>query len=367
MWNLSEAGGSHLSQFFHLRAAEKGLGRAGKPSRVSWGLHSGHHFLTRPVERPCEDPGADPEVWGAGTQVRLNLGSAGLRRPRDSKGLGTHAPPSPGPAPTPPFSTLANPPTPHLLPGPLPLNPAHAPPPPLRSPFPLSGLQRSPPGPRAPPPLPHLRLPPSLLSPPPLPLSVAPDRPTGGRSLGAWHLRARVSSPDAEKAVPSTDRCARGWGDGGPRREEGGVLREGGRVWLAEEGKWDPELAAQNHSCLDRLATGPGRPYVPPPPWRRRELWLGAGVSLSVPIVKSGVPLTLPVSRGGGSPSHPGQGVTCRRRGSCLPWTSLRTTHPPQALSSSFQPSTWVSVQDRCHRQGGLAGHGCFAFLPKEA
>lgn len=131
---------------------------------------------------------------------------------------------------------------------------------------------------------------------------------------------------------PQHRQVCTGLGRRGTEERGGGGCVTGGRVWLAEEGKWDPELAAQNHSGLDRLATGPGRPYVPPPPRRRRELWLGAGVSLSVPIVKSGVPLTLPVSRGGGIPSHPGPGVTCRRRGSCLPWTSLRTTHPPSPL-----------------------------------
>lgn len=89
-------------------------------------------------------------------------------------------------------------------------------------------------------------------------------------------------------------------GGGRDRERRRGVLREGGCGWQKKGS--GTELASQNHSCLDRLATGPGRPYIPPPPRRRRELWLGAGVSLSVPIVKSGVPLTLPVSRGGGTP-----------------------------------------------------------------
>lgn len=54
-------GASHLSQFFHLEATERGLGRAGKPSPVSWGFRV-NITSYRPVEKPCEDPGADPEA-----------------------------------------------------------------------------------------------------------------------------------------------------------------------------------------------------------------------------------------------------------------------------------------------------------------
>lgn len=140
-------------------------------------------------------------------------------RQKETGGASTSLLPDP-PLPR-PFPLVQTRPCPTSSPGPrscpLPLNPAHAPPPPLRS------LSHCPAatvasGSPAPPLLPHprsgSRLPFSSL-----PLSVARDRLAGG----VWERGTceQVSSLDAEKTVPSTDRCARGWGDGGQRREEG--------------------------------------------------------------------------------------------------------------------------------------------------
>lgn len=95
------------------------------------------------------------------------------------------------------------------------------------------------------------------------------------------------------------------------RYGEGAVT--GIRVWLAEEGS-GTELAAQNHSCLDRFAVELSLPYITPPPGRNSGSERGLSVS---PLLR--------VSQGGGIPPHTRKGVTGRRRGSCLHWSSLRT------------------------------------------
>lgn len=138
------------------------------------------------------------------------------------------------------------------------------------------------------------------------------------------------------------------------RKRRGGYGNEGGggrrREW---EGVRRPEPFLVRIALLLNWDSLPG---IPPPGGNSgSERGGGGSPSVNVPTVKSGVPLTPPVSRGRGIPSHTRQGVTCWRRGPCLPWASLRTTL--QALCSSFQPTDWASVQDRCHGLRDLDQH----------
>lgn len=60
-----------------------------------------------PVEKPGEDPRADPEIWGVRVQVHLNAGWAGLRKPQARAKLGDAPPffwarPCPALVPPPP-------------------------------------------------------------------------------------------------------------------------------------------------------------------------------------------------------------------------------------------------------------------------
>lgn len=143
--------------------------------------------------------------------------------------------------------------------------------------------------------------------------------------------------------------------DKGERKGE--LLKEtegvtGMRVGWQKKGVGARSLPRTVPVRITLLLDGDSLPCISPPPG---ELQLRAGVSLSVPTVKSGVALTSLVSHGRGIPLHTRQGVTCWRRGSYLPWASLRTTL--YILSSCFQPTDWASVQDRCHRQRGLDQH----------
>lgn len=257
--------------------------------------------------------------WGTGAPAGSRLAWAhktlGQKETRDAR-----TSPLPDPPPTPPFSTL------QTRSSPLPLIPAHAPPPPLRSHCPAATVASPSP---VPPPLPHLAPAPAFSS-PPSPLSVDPDGPAGG----VWERGTceQVSSLDEERTVPSKTGVHgvgaatgnRGEGRGEIPREEEGVT--GMRVWLAEEGS-GTELAAQNHSCLDRFASGLGLPYIPP-----LELWLGpeAGISLSVLIVKSGVPLTLQCHMERESPHTLGM---CHLQGAgLLPPLGKSQNHPTSSL-----------------------------------
>lgn len=113
-------------------------------------------------------------------------------------------------------------------------------------------------------------------------------------------------------------------------------------MWLAEEGS-GTELAAQNHSCLDRFAVELGLPlhYTS----SRKELWLRAG-SLCVPIVES-------VTWRGNPHTHQER---CHWQEAGLLPPLVKTRTALRALSDSLQPSGWASVLDRYHRLGDLVG-----------
>lgn len=174
-------------------------------------------------------------------------------------------------------------------------------------------------------------------------------------------MRRQSPAPAGVRGVGATR-------DKGERRGEIRNEKErvtGMRVGMAEDGS-GTELAGQNHSSPDRFATRLGfSPLPSTSSWR--ELRLRAGVSLRMGF------LLLPQSRMEGE-SHYTPCKVSPAGGGAL--ASPGQVSEPLSDSSSFQPTDWASVQDRCLRQRGsdqhlllwpMTGLARFAFLPKEA